>query len=178
MAASPLAARASARSVVRVATPLTFRRAARWKRRTVWTVPVPYWPSAVVLKPALRSSCCSALTASPLSPGRSVRSPTRADISAETCASACAKAGTNSTQAAANAAASPTKNDRYDDDTELTPLFGGAYGVSCRARAKRVALHRTTATIRPGPDHLRPVGPPLPTDELGGDSAGTTARAM
>jgi hypothetical protein len=88
------------------------------------------------------------LTRAPRSPVLSVLLPTflaaEAAVPALTVlVSACAMAGMNKTQAAANAANRPNADERNDGDNGTDPsLWQGAYGVSCRARAKRAALRR------------------------------------
>src|SRR3954449_2961117 len=57
----------------------------------------------------------------------------------------------------------------------LEPPFSGAYGVSCRARAKRAALRRTRTAIRPWPPEW-PLGPPPPSGGAGRSSAGHNDR--
>src|SRR4051812_33912137 len=57
----------------------------------------------------------------------------------------------------------------------LEPPFSGAYGVSCRARAKRAALRRTKTAIRPWPPRW-PLGPPPNSGGAGRSSAGHNDR--
>src|SRR3954471_23885094 len=57
----------------------------------------------------------------------------------------------------------------------LEPPFSGAYGVSCRARAKRAALRRAKTAIRPWPPWW-PLGPPPPPGGAGRSSAGHNDR--
>src|SRR4051794_33565891 len=64
---------------------------------------------------------------------------------------------------------------RTDGGTTAEPPFSGAYGVSCRARAKRAALHRAKTAIRPWPPWW-PLGPPPPSGGAGRSSAGHNDR--
>src|SRR3954447_8702313 len=64
---------------------------------------------------------------------------------------------------------------------QLIPSLSDAYGVSCRARAERVALRRTMAVIRPRPDgtgHWVPRSPPLVRRELGWFNARRTVAQL
>src|SRR3954465_3809323 len=60
---------------------------------------------------------------------------------------------------------------------QLIPSLSDAYGVSCRARAERVALRRTMAVIRPRPDGTGHWVPRSPLS-FSGDSAGQFAETV
>jgi hypothetical protein len=81
--------------------------------------------------------------------------------------SACANAGTQR----ATLVRTRPKADERNGDSDNGTLSCRAYGVSCRARAKRAALLRVIAMIRPGPERVRASGSPAPQRSIAGDSA-------
>src|SRR4051794_25125145 len=95
----------------------------------------PYWPSISVRSPTCVRYFCSVRTSDPRLPSRSVRSPNLAS----------AALGSRRPRPTR-----PRANVRQRGTTDVS-FLSRAYGVSCRARAERVALRRTFATIRPRP---------------------------
>ena len=123
-------------------------------------VPRPKTPSARPGKPARRSRSWSALTSLPRSPWRSVRSPSWAWRPGRR------RRRGRPARARRSAGYGTAKTERQRHGVDDLS-FGGAYGVSCRARAERAALRHALVTIRPRSlppctGGGRPMDPPLP----------------
>ena len=144
-ALAPLRVAARRRAtVLRPAVPLGVSPATAWNALTASAVAASKEPSAVTSNPARCSSCCSSRTSVPLTPARSVREPSEAaDVGSATAATGATSVGTTSIANADMKTALLRLG-----TTAKTPSLG-AYGVSCRARAKKAALHRTQAVTRP-----------------------------